>query len=97
MQMTRREMMVAAGVAAAGVMAGKLLGQTCAGGGMSAGGKVGWAFMGIGKLTTGQIVPALATATKTKLAGVITGPCGKRRESRWRGSLGLGRARFMGT
>jgi predicted dehydrogenase len=35
--------------------------------------KLGWAIMGIGRLTTGQIMPGLAVATKSRPVAFITG------------------------
>jgi predicted dehydrogenase len=50
-------------------------------------GKLGWALVGLGSLSTNQIAPALQMTTRSKLAAVVTGTPGK--GVKWREKYGL--------
>jgi predicted dehydrogenase len=64
---TRRDFLAgAAGVLAAGLMAPAFADD-------SAAKPLGWAVVGIGKLSKGQILPAIAKCQKSKLVAVVTG------------------------
>jgi predicted dehydrogenase len=77
-RVTRRAFMANSAAAAAGTMLAKsLLGQTAPAGGASVAAaekKVGFALVGIGSLTTGQLIPALRDTTKfCKCVAFVTG------------------------
>ncbi|MGN6370347.1 MAG: Gfo/Idh/MocA family protein [Phycisphaerae bacterium] len=73
---TRREVLAGAAVAFGATGVGGAWGQGAASGPAGEGGgekKVGFAVVGIGKLTLGQILPAFANCKRARLAGFVTG------------------------
>jgi predicted dehydrogenase len=72
---TRREILAGTALALGAAFSARVLGQAVTNAPVETveGKKLGWALVGIGKLTQGQIIPAFANCQKSKLVALVTG------------------------